>query len=127
MTRAPWPKNSMKLKVSLVKATRPRVTATASALVVGFWGHVATWQVFTRKLYALTLKLGVRRFESLASSEVGVEVDVLSAMRLRHRTLKGGLSLRAPSFWAQLVLLLRNLRQCLLSSLSATRGSTDEG
>lgn len=70
----------------------------ASALVVGFWGHVAIWQVFTRKLYALTLKLGVRRFESLASSEVGVEVDVLSAMRLRHRTLKGGLSLRAPSF-----------------------------
>lgn len=56
----------------------------ASALIVGFWGHVATWQVFTRELCVLTLKFGVRRFESLGSPEVHVEIDVLSAVGLRQ-------------------------------------------
>lgn len=73
----------MKLEVSLVKVTRPRVTGMASALIVGFWGHVATWHVFTRILYALTLKLGVRRFESLGPPKVHIEIDVLSVMGLR--------------------------------------------
>lgn len=70
--------------MSLVKVIRPRVTAMASALIVGFWGHVATWQVFTRELCVLTLKFGVRRFECLGSPEVRVEIDVLSAVGLRQ-------------------------------------------
>lgn len=89
MTRTPWPKISTKPEVSLVKATRLRVTGGASALALWFLSHVTTWQMFTRKLYALTLKLGVRRFESLGFSEVRAEMDVWSAAILRHWAFKG--------------------------------------
>lgn len=101
-------KEEHETQVSLMKATRPRVTAMASALIVGFWGRVATWQVFTRKLCVLTLKFGVRRFESLGSPEVRVEIDVLSAMGLRQG-FQGGIKSEGTILMGTISALIKEL------------------